>query len=443
MHMPATARLFPPAVAGPILLALQLVTLTALCRLIKSPAAIYLGAISGLLAAAMSLIMIGSNLAPKAASTADLAGSSWIPTPNTAAMAAGWLALGAVTGLLAGALSRLGNQPPALTSAAPPEGSPQQWLARLALAALAATFPLLIAGGLVTSSQSGMAVPDWPGTYGANMFLYPVALMADPRIFLEHTHRLLGALVGLATLIAAGYTFAVDRRSAVRSLAAGLVLLVIAQGLLGALRVIENKLILGFIHGVTAQIFFAGLAVLAVLVRPSAKLPIHPSSLLPARVRLLHAVLLGALFMQLVMGALSRHLASDHAKWSHVAFSLIVVVIAVIAGSGWLGRFRRGELPPHVAPALRRLGIALHAVVTLQFLLGWVALWAVLVYDPNPKAIPTFDQLADTPVMELAPTILRTVHQANGALLLALAAASAAWAWVLSRPARSEATLPR
>lgn len=434
MHLPATVRLFPPTVAGPILLLLQLTTLTVLGRLVDAPstwAASLLVARAGLLSAAMSLIVIGSNLAPKAASTEELAGSSWAPTPGTALMAAGWLALGAVTGLLAGGLSRLGRSQPGRISA---PATPQQWLSRLVIAALGAAFPLMIAGGLVTSSQSGMAVPDWPGTYGANMFLYPVALMADPRIFLEHTHRLLGALVGLGVLLTTGYALLVDRRSGVRWLAVGLLVLVIGQGLLGALRVVENRLTLGFIHGVVAQVFFGGLAVLAVVVRPSARPGEGPWQMLPARVRTLHAVLLGALLVQLTLGALSRHLGSGHAMWTHAAFSLVAVTLVAVAGSGWMGRARRGELPAHAATGLRRLGVALHGVVGVQFLLGFAALWAVLAYDPRPEAIPTYDQLDETPVMALLPTVVRTLHQANGALLVGLAAASAAWAWLLSRP---------
>ena len=61
---------------------------------------------------------------------------------------------------------------------------------------------VLLIGGLVTSTESGMAVPDWPGTFGANMFLYPIGLMAHPRIFLEHSHRLFGAMAGLVSILA-------------------------------------------------------------------------------------------------------------------------------------------------------------------------------------------------------------------------------------------------
>ena len=67
-------------------------------------------------------------------------------------------------------------------------------------AAVVAVAPLLFVGGLVTSTNSGMAVPDWPNTFGSNMFLYPLGPRAQPDVYLEHSHRLFGTLVGLATL---------------------------------------------------------------------------------------------------------------------------------------------------------------------------------------------------------------------------------------------------
>ena len=51
------------------------------------------------------------------------------------------------------------------------------------------TFVLLCSGGLVTSHGAGMAVPDWPNSFGYNMFLFPVSRWVGG-IFYEHTHRL-------------------------------------------------------------------------------------------------------------------------------------------------------------------------------------------------------------------------------------------------------------
>lgn len=58
-----------------------------------------------------------------------------------------------------------------------------------------ATLGLIGLGGLVTSHGAGMAVPDWPTTYGYNMFLFPVSQWVGG-IFYEHTHRLWASVVG-------------------------------------------------------------------------------------------------------------------------------------------------------------------------------------------------------------------------------------------------------
>ncbi len=71
-----------------------------------------------------------------------------------------------------------------------------------------ATLPLILAGGLVTALKAGMAVPDWPTSFGSNMFLFPLSQMqANPKdgIFYEHAHRLMGSLVGFTALTLAIY----------------------------------------------------------------------------------------------------------------------------------------------------------------------------------------------------------------------------------------------
>lgn len=67
------------------------------------------------------------------------------------------------------------------------------------LATLLAAFPLIFMGGLVTSHGAGLSVPDWPNSYGYNMFLFPPSMWVGG-IFYEHTHRLLGTLVGLLSV---------------------------------------------------------------------------------------------------------------------------------------------------------------------------------------------------------------------------------------------------
>ena len=103
-----------------------------------------------------------------------------------------------------------------------------------------ATFPLIWVGGLVTTYDAGMAVPDWPNTYGYNLFLYPwqTWLFGPFNVFIEHGHRLLGAAVGLIAIALVSVTWRCDSRTWVKSLAAATLVAVIFQGLLGGLRVI-------------------------------------------------------------------------------------------------------------------------------------------------------------------------------------------------------------
>src|SRR5438105_12652350 len=126
-------------------------------------------------------------------------------------------------------------------------------LHRLALLTAVATFPLIFMGGLVTSHLAGMSVPDWPNSYGYNMFLFPPRLWIGGILY-EHTHRLMGTVVGLLSIILAGRallregTPSRDRRLAVAVLGA-----VILQGALGGLRVVLVKLDLAIVHACVAQ----------------------------------------------------------------------------------------------------------------------------------------------------------------------------------------------
>lgn len=117
-----------------------------------------------------------------------------------------------------------------------------------------ATYLLIGLGGLVTSHNAGMSVPDWPTTYGYNMFFFPVSDWVGG-IFYEHSHRLLASGVGLLTTILALWIWLKDRRKWLQWLGVAAFLLVIVQGILGGLRVRLQMQDLGIPHGAIAQIF--------------------------------------------------------------------------------------------------------------------------------------------------------------------------------------------
>jgi cytochrome c oxidase assembly protein subunit 15 len=129
------------------------------------------------------------------------------------------------------------------------------WLHRFAVLTAIITFLLLGVGGLVTSHEAGMSVPDWPTSYGYNMFALPIKFWHGGAFF-EHSHRLLASGAGFLTTVLAVWLWLKDLRQWMKWLGVIAFLLVIAQGVLRGLRVTLKMDGLGVIHGVVAQSFF-------------------------------------------------------------------------------------------------------------------------------------------------------------------------------------------
>src|ERR1700758_366152 len=141
---------------------------------------------------------------------------------------------------------------------------PKKLLHWYAVVAAASVSLLICSGGFVTSHEAGMAVPDWPNTFGYNMFLFPVSRWVGG-VFFEHTHRLIASTVGLLTVILCIALFVIESRRWVKTLGLIAVAAVIVQGILGGLRVTENNAVLGLFHGCLAQSFFALMATIALV----------------------------------------------------------------------------------------------------------------------------------------------------------------------------------
>ena len=154
------------------------------------------------------------------------------------------------------------------------------WPHRLAVLTAGATLVLIVAGGLVTNTGAALAVPDWPTTFGHNMFLFPWSEMVGG-VFYEHSHRLLGALVGLLTLGLAAALWLGEARRWVRGLGLLAALLVAAQGVLGGLRVLWLRETLAIVHGCVAQAFFALVVALAVVTSRAWLAPAAGARLVP------------------------------------------------------------------------------------------------------------------------------------------------------------------
>jgi cytochrome c oxidase assembly protein subunit 15 len=171
----------------------------------------------------------------------------------------------------------------------------------------AATFLLIGLGGLVTSHEAGMSVPDWPTTYGYNMFLFPVDKWVGG-IFYEHSHRLLASFVGLLTTILAVWLWLKDPRKWLHWLGIAAFLLVIVQGILGGLRVRWQLDWLGVPHGAVAQTFLVVTCAIALFssrwwwnTATEKQIPV-PRGL---RSHVLYVTLL--IFVQLLIAATMRH----------------------------------------------------------------------------------------------------------------------------------------
>ena len=200
------------------------------------------------------------------------------------------------------------------------------WLNRFAWVTAGATFLLLGLGALVTSHEAGMSVPDWPTTYGYNMFLFPFHLWQS-NIFYEHTHRLVASLVGLMTTILAVWLWFCEPRAWLRWLGVGAFVAVALQGLLGGLRVTLLKDQIGIVHATLAQSFFVLVTLIAVLlsgVGEKLAARIH-SSRLSKKLRWLVVVATLLIFTQLILGATMRH---QHA-------GLAVPDFPLAYGRGW------------------------------------------------------------------------------------------------------------
>src|SRR5215208_6121036 len=94
-------------------------------------------------------------------------------------------------------------------------GHPSRALSVFAWLVALATLFLLGIGGLVTSHEAGMAVPDWPNTYGYNMFAFPVSKWMGGILY-EHSHRLMASLVGLLTAILAVWLWVRETKAGAR-----------------------------------------------------------------------------------------------------------------------------------------------------------------------------------------------------------------------------------
>lgn len=241
------------------------------------------------------------------------------------------------------------------------DGFVSPWPFRVGLITTMATFVLIMVGGIVTTTGTGMAVPDWPTTFGYNMFLYPRSQWVGGILY-EHMHRLLGSVVGALTLTLTIVVWAVERRGWVRTLTVAALVTVVIQGILGGLRVVLVQDTLAIVHGGFAHAFFALVAAITLFTSPGWRAPCAPASSPAAlwirRVALWTTV---GLYAQILLGTLVTHrgIRLD----AHLFVAALVSVAVIILGF----RIRPGRAS---WPELLRPTDVLSALWVAQMLLG-------------------------------------------------------------------------
>ena len=254
-----------------------------------------------------------------------------------------------------------------------------------ALLVAASTAVLIFAGGLVTSTGSGLSVPDWPTTYGWFMFTFPLDKMVGG-IRYEHSHRLIASGVGFLIVVLAGWLWRTEPRAWVRNLGYAALAAVVTQGILGGITVLWYLPDpVSIAHAGLAQLVFCLTVSIALVTSPGWKSAYEPSRaddrILP-RIALATTVLI---YMQILVGATMRHTDAGLAipdfplafgrlippmwdakiavHFAHRVGALVVAsMVIATAGHALYHHGRRGEL--------RRPSILLLALVAVQITLG-------------------------------------------------------------------------
>jgi len=330
----------------------------------------------------------------------------------------------------------------------------ETWLNRFAWLTCVATLLLICSGGMVTSKGVGLAVPDWPTTFGYNMFLFPISKWIGG-VFFEHTHRLIASAVGFLTIILAIWLWLSDDRRWVCNLGLIAVAGVILQGVLGGLRVTMLKDEIGIFHACLAQAFL-GLLVLVALITTKfwdnlSDVFAAPKKFAP--IKRLAIAITAAIYVQLALGATMRHQHRDLAIldfptangawipdtsesaiakinswrdarglsdvdafqiWLQMAHRLLalLIAIAIIAFCLRVSRDARD------VPALSKLSILWVALVVCQIALGAWTIWS--------------NKAAD----------VATAHVAVGAVMLSFGVIISASCWRILHPTSGRARPP-
>ncbi len=304
-----------------------------------------------------------------------------------------------------------------------------RWPHRIACMLSGVAFLLILLGAVVTTTDAGMAVPDWPNTYGYNLFLYPVEewFFGPWDLFVEHGHRLLATLAGLISIALVLVCWGLERRRWVRLFSVALLILVVMQGVLGGVRVLFDDRDFAKIHGCVGPAFFAAVvAFCATTNRWWARFFVEDSSLQSSShtagqlgiAPKFAIVMLSVSYLQLVLGAFVRHI-DDAAPPNQFALLIachILTAIVIVVGTLFQFALTRQAV-------FRGLGIrgsidSLVVLVGAQFCLGigtWVVKFGWPVWFENQHWASSY-VVQEKSSLQVS---LITAHAAIGSLILA------------------------
>jgi len=210
---------------------------------------------------------------------------------------------------------------------------------------------LILAGSLVTSTGSGLAVPDWPTTYGWNMFTFPPSMWVGG-IFYEHGHRLIASAVGVLTIVLAAWLWLSERRGWLRRLGLVALAAVILQGILGGITVLYFlPTPVSTAHAGLAEIFFCLTVAVAVFTSPGWRKA--QGVVDDSRLRRVATATTAFIYIQILLGATMRHMGAG----------LAIPDFPLMFG-GWLPDHWSGAIAVHFSHRVGALGVALAVAAT-------------------------------------------------------------------------------
>jgi len=272
------------------------------------------------------------------------------------------------------------------------------------------TFGLLAAGGVVTSKDAGLSVPDWPLSYGS---INPVGWTSTPNVFEEHSHRLLGWVAGILVIALAWGIQRTEPRSWMRRLGWITLAAIVVQGIIGGyFRVVLLQHRMAIVHGITGQAFFCLVVAVALfLSRGWIDAPPPEADPLARKIRRLSLLAAVAVFLQVVVGALIRHSHVGHSLeylWPHIVWAVVCAALGLLCMAEALRH--HGPRPGIVGPA-----VVLGGGVVLQILLGLGA------WQADAKWVAEYVDQGEGYLRPLFLVGSTTAHQAAGAIVLASA----------------------